>query len=279
MINVALSHDVDRIYKTYQYATQMISALKKLNGKKLTTQIKSFFKSEPYWQFDKIIEIEEKYSVRSTFFILNESVKFQVTNLKSWKLALGRYKINDPKLIQAIHYLDKNGWEIGVHGSYNSYKNKDLLRKEKSDLEEIIGHEVIGIRQHYLNLEQNTWGLHRNVGFKYDSTWGFTDRIGFKDEKVRPFKPFDDDFTVFPLTIMDFCFINERDRWGKFDQIVQEIEKRNALLVVNWHQRIFNEDEFPQYSENYVEIIRRLKTLNAKFYTLEEYYKKISPPY
>ena len=273
MISVALSHDVDRISKTYQYVTQMISAFRGLNVKKMNTQIKSLYKSDPYWQFDKIIEIEKKYSVKSTFFILNESIKFQVSNLKSWKLALGRYKLNNPKLIKMINWLDENGWEIGVHGSFNSYKDINLLRKEKTDLEKILGHEVIGIRQHYLNIDTDTWRIQKKVGFKYDSTWGFTNGIGFKDKKIKPFKPLNNEFVVYPLNIMDYCFINEKSRWDKFNDIVKTIEKNNALLVINWHQRVFNEDEFPGFSENYIKIIEKLKNMNADFYTIGEYFK------
>ena len=276
MINVALSHDVDRINKTYQYATQIVLGLKKLDGKKIGTQIKSFFSKEPYWQFDKIIEIEEKYSVKSTFFILNESIKFQVANVKSWKLALGRYKLNNPKLVKMIKWLDKNGWEIGVHGSYESYNNKELLKNEKNELEKLLDHDVIGIRQHYLNLNENTWSLQREVGFKYDSTWGFTDNIGFKGEKVQPFTPFNNEFIVYPLNIMDYCFINEKNRWKKFQQIVETVEENNALLVINWHQRVFNEDEFPGYSKNYIKIIETLKNMDANFYTIKEYYQKFN---
>jgi len=274
MINVALSHDVDRIKKTYQYFTQLVSAAKKLDGNKFNNQIKSFFSSEPYWCFDKMIEIEKKYSVKSTFFILNESIDFQFTNINSWKLSLGRYKINESKLVDKILWLDQNGWEIGVHGSYNSYKDYNLLSDEKKTLENILGHEVIGIRQHYLNLDQNTWNLHRDAGFKYDSSWGFTDGIGFKEEKEKPFAPFKDSFIVYPLHVMDYCFINESQRWEKFQEILEVVDKNNSLLVINWHQRVFNKSEFPQYSENYTKIIEKLKNLNANFYTIGEYYNK-----
>ena len=275
MINVALSHDVDRIKKTYQYFTHAARAIAKIDLKMLNYQVNSIFKQEePYWQFPKIIEIEQKFDVKSTFYILNESMRFRIRDFRDWQLSQGRYDIDEPNLVEVIRWLDKNGWEIGVHGSYYSYKEKDLLLNEKNKLESLLGHKIIGTRQHYLNIDRFTWEIQKEVGFEYDSTWGFTDAVGFKHGMVKPFTPFNDKFTVFPMSIMDSCFMDEKDRWEKFDKIVNVVDKHNSLLVINWHHRVFNENEFPGYSENYIRVIEELKKMGAKFYTIGEYFSK-----
>ena len=64
---VCLTHDVDRIRKSYQYITHFIKTGKLYHIASL------FSKKNPYWKFNKIMEIEERYEVRSTFFFLNES--------------------------------------------------------------------------------------------------------------------------------------------------------------------------------------------------------------
>jgi len=273
MINVALSHDVDRIKKTYQYFTYVLHAIRKMDFKMLKYQLQSLFLAdEPYWNFPKIIDIEKEFDVKSTIFILNETMRFRFKNIQNGQLSLGRYNIHEPKLIDILQWLDKSGWEIGVHGSYYSYLNKELLFKEKLALERILGHEIIGIRQHYLNINKDTWQIQDELGFKYDSTWGHTEDIGFKGGKVLPFYPLENKFIVYPLAIMDICFMVHENRWEKFDEIVKTIDDNNGLLVVNWHQRVFNENEFPEYIEAYKAIIKKLKLLNAKFYTLSEFY-------
>ena len=69
------------------------------------------------------MKIEEKLNVRSTFFFLNESKKFNILRPKTYELTLGNYNIHDKKIINAIKLLDAGGWEIGVHGSYDSYRS------------------------------------------------------------------------------------------------------------------------------------------------------------
>jgi peptidoglycan/xylan/chitin deacetylase (PgdA/CDA1 family) len=167
-----------------------------------------------------------------------------------------------------IQYLDANGWEIGVHGSYLSYVNKRLLKKEKDLLEKILGHKVYGIRQHYLNMNNKTWQIQKECGFNYDTSFGFTDEIGFKEEKYTPFKPMNDDFIVFPQIIMDICFMSTRNKWDRLEEIINICKEKNSILVINWHQRVFNDKEFPGYKEAYINIISILKANGAEFYKL-----------
>ncbi|MEN8121659.1 MAG: polysaccharide deacetylase family protein [Bacteroidota bacterium] len=275
MLRVALSHDVDRTKKHYQYLTYLIKAVLSGNVKNALYHFSSFFGKEPYWNFPGIIRVEQELGVKSTFFFLDETIPFKLFNKKNWQLSLGRYNINQNKIKEIIRWLDQNGWEIGVHGSYHSYNNEKLLKKEKENIENIVGHNIVGTRQHYLNWDENTWQIHKNLGFKYDSTWGLTDGIGIKDDKIVPFKPHSDSFLEIPLMIMDTQFMETEDRWQKFEDIVSQIEQNDGILVLNWHQRVFNEKEFPGFQKAYVRIIEYCKTRNARFATLKEFYEEL----
>ena len=261
---LCLTHDVDRVKKTYQYLTHFVK-------NKDAYHLKSFFirEREPYWNFEKIIEIEKKHDVKSTFFFLNESKKFDILHPRKWPLSLGRYDFHDEKIAGIIQKLHANGWEIGLHGSYESYRNKDLLKKEKEELEEIVGGDIVGIRQHYLNLEnKKTWKFQQEVGFRYDATFGFRTKIGFRDNKYLPFHPFNNSaFLVIPLAIMDSALfdssIDLNDAWKRCKRLIEQTEKQHSLLTVLWHQRVFNEKEFPGWSKIYEKIIIECKKRNA----------------
>jgi len=277
MLKIALTHDVDRIRKTYQYITRSFKYLKKGDFKNIYREFLSIptFNSV-YWNFEDIMSIEDSNNIRSTFFFLNESIPFNILAPVDWKLSLGRYKISEKKLKDIIHTLDTNGWEIGLHSSYNSYLNPRLIKKEKFLLESIVNHNIIGIRQHYLKLNNQTWRNQKNAGFSYDSSFGYTNKIGFKDDKIAPFRPFNDDFIVFPLCIMDSCFMNDNEGFKKLDYIMEQIEKEEGILVLNWHSNNFNERDFPNYKSTYIKLINIFKSNGAIFKTLGEYWHDLN---
>ena len=277
MIHVCLTHDIDRIDKTYQYITKPLRAIKSGNiSLFLKRCLSPLHVRHPYWGFDKIMQIEEKYGVRSTCFFLNESIKFDIKKPKEWKLSLGRYDIHDKRIVKIIKELDKGGWEIGVHGSFRSNNDYDLLKKEKDTLEEIIGHEIIGIRQHYLNFADNTFEIHNKAGFKYDSTWGLTKGIGFKDGKINPFFPIESStYCEIPMTIMDGPFASTRNKWEEFERLINIVDKNDAFLVINYHNNNFDRLDHPSYEDDYIRMIELLKREKASFMTMGEAYRTI----
>jgi peptidoglycan/xylan/chitin deacetylase (PgdA/CDA1 family) len=276
MIRIALSHDIDRTRKTYQFFTKPLRVLIKGRYKEFYLLFKTLFKKNNYWTFEDILNIETSYDVKSTFFFLNESIRFNILKPNSFILAKGRYNILDPKIVNLIKRLDKNGWEIGVHGSYNSFQNKTLLQKEKKVLEKILGHQVIGIRQHYLNLNKDTWDIQQSAGFLYDSSYGSTRSIGFINNKYLPFQPLGTEFTVFPQVIMDACFMANKNRWKELDKLLDICEKKNAILVINFHNHVFNENEFPNFRDAYIKLIAKGKERGAHFATLSDHLSNIN---
>jgi len=272
---ICLSHDVDRIHKSWWQSVYYF--LKTKDSYHLKTLFQK--RNNPYWNFERIMAIEEKYGVRSTFFFLNESKKLEILNPSTYKLSLGRYSINSSEVVEIIKELDKNGWEIGVHGSYESYRNLNLLKKEKNALERIVGHKIVGIRQHYLNLEiPKTWECQWRAGFKYDASFGYRRDIGYRENKFLPFQPFKDrDFWVIPLTIMDAALFYKypqiHDAWNAVERILSFAEKKSALVSILWHQRVFNENEFPGWSKIYEKIIQEGLRRGAWFGACKDVYE------
>jgi len=269
---VCLSHDVDRVAKTFQYATHFLRNLKTGNLRAARYQVKSLAERAHYWQFEKIMEIEDKLGLRSTFYFLNETYPFHPWKLRSWRLALGYYDMLDPSIQRVIRDLDGHGWEIGLHGSYLSFRDVNLLKKEKAALESIVGHRVLGIRQHYLNLDHDTWARQAEAGFLYDASFGFTDDIGFKDNRFQPFMPLPSQrFYVMPLAIMDGCVIRRKNPLADALRVIDLAKDQGACLVLNWHQERFNEREFPGWLDLYVQLIKECRARNAEFVTIGEY--------
>ncbi len=275
MLKIALTHDIDRIEKTYQFISKPLKFIRNGEFNNSIKSLKSFIQKDNYWKIDDIINIEEKYGVKSTFFILNESIKFNVLKPSTFVLAYGRYSIYNPRLVDTIKWLDKNGWEIGVHGSYNSYKDKDLLQKEKETLEDIVGHEIIGIRQHHLNLNDQTWKIQNELGFKYDSSYGSNMYCGFLNNQFNPFYPKNTNILVIPQVIMDICLMRNQNYIEEITKCLDLAEDNDAIVVVNFHNDKFNTADYPFYRDAYIEIIEQGKSRNARFKTLKEFNEEI----
>ncbi len=269
---VNLSHDVDRVRKTYQYATDL--------RRGQFAQLKGLVqRRDPFWAFDDITAVEDRYGVRSTFFFLEETISPTWTSPYSWMLAFGRYSFDDPAMVEVIRRLDAEGWEVGLHGSYNSYRDLGLLRREKARLEEVLGHSVVGGRQHYLNLDvPETWQLHRAVGLAYDASFGHKRGVGWREGRYHPFRDEASGVVVLPLAAMETNLFAAAETWeGRWQRtlaLIDEAEREGALLSVLWHQRMLNPAEFPGYAALYERLIQECQARGAEFLTCQEIYQR-----
>lgn len=267
---VCLTHDVDRIRKTYQYITHDLA-----KGQ-IKRVILAHRERWPYWNFDIIMKIERGYGVRSTFFFLNETIKPKLLRPKSWILAFGRYQLEEPKVAEVIRQLDKGGWEIGLHGSYNSYCNQILMKNEKQCLEATLGKTVSGIRQHHLNLSiPETWVIQKAVGFMYDATFGPKQGIGYLEDRYTPFIHKESQLVIIPLVLMDGNLFKKAENsfekaWKLVNNLLDLSERKSACLTILWHQRVFNKNEFPGYLDIYLKIISECKRRGARFMTCKQ---------
>ena len=82
--------------------------------------------------------------------------------------------------------IDGRGHELGLHTSFNTYRNEVQTEKEAEILRRAmerggIGQEIAGGRQHYLRWSApQTFRNWDAAGMVYDSTLGYADRVGFR---------------------------------------------------------------------------------------------------
>ena len=273
-----LTHDVDRPHESFQ---SLYYALTERDPSQLRTALSA---EDPYWQFDDILAIEEEFGVRSSFYFLHEKGMAERplsdwTTPRYWIEALGRYDPASPEIVDLIRTLEEGGWEVGLHGSYDSYAEPDRLRYEKESLEAIVGHELLGGRQHYLNLnEPDTWRYQAATGLQYDASLGSSSTYGF-DHGYEPIRPFDDEFVVFPTTLMEVALPDVpkvEPAWRECDRLLAEAAENGAVMTALWHPRYFNEDAFPGYRELYRRLIERAQELGAWVGSAGEYYETLT---
>lgn len=272
---LVLTHDVDRVYKTYQYLASFWRAIRNAKPVEFIYHLKNLLfnhdKKNPYWTFAEVREVEDALGVKSTFYFLNETGRHNPFSLKSWILFKGVYDIEQPDIARMIRTLSESDFEIGVHGSYRSYNDTALLESEKRSLEAIINKEIAGVRQHYLNYDQGvTPYVHRAAGFKYDTSVGFKPAhgaIGFRRGTSFPFRLLLPDLTIspmleLPLIIMDSALENGTAIKDCI-KLMDSVEQHHGVLTILWHSNKLNPFEFPDCTRHYFEIITEAKRRNA----------------
>jgi len=255
-----LTHDVDRPYKTYQspyYAIREPENRLHHLASMLPTR-------QPYWQFDTVMNVERSLGVRSAFYFLSEQRLWERPvrewlSPRAWRLYAGRYSLSDPAIRGVVDELDDGGWEVGLHGSYDSPRDRDRLRAELGAVEDALDDEVVGGRQHYLHLAvPETWRHYRALGLRYDASLGSSETVGFSHGYGLK-RPFDDEFVVFPLTMMENALPNPGKRFDEAWQIcvdlLDEAEANDAVMSVLWHPRVFSADDFPGYGRLYRRLV------------------------
>ena len=254
---IDLSHDLDYLKKTTalrikQSAFNILNALKYLDPKKLSKAFKFFFSNQQYWNFDYWTELESKYQLKSTFYIYaNAGSK----GFKKWLMDPAYTVGNDDKLKAELIELQNKGWELGLHGSFESAVNFELLEKEKEILEESVQQEITKTRQHWLRYEEGiTPFIHERL-FEQDATIGWNNRIGFRagiaskyrpycHSENRPFKHFVIPQIIMDANIYDYGYKKENEILAQCLSLLDKLKSvDNAHFSISWHPRTCN----PEY--------------------------------
>lgn len=278
---LCLSHDVDRLYKTYQYPYRAVTQRDPAELLGLLSP------KNPYWQFERIMAIESRLGVRSAFNVLDEiklrdRPKSEWLTKSGWMLYAGGYDITDQTVASTLEMLDTLGWEIALQGSYTSSENPARFGYEKQRIETVSGAELLGNRQHHWRLSPpETWQHLQDHGIKYDTSLGSSERMEFQHghELIRPF---DDDFVVFPWSLMDAAVMNsaddDREVWANAREVLETTKENRGVLVADWHQRVFYDDEFPGWGDVYRRLIETAQDMGAWVGTPGAFYEATSHP-
>jgi len=264
---LCLTHDVDRPYKTVAH-----SLYHAVRDRRLSHLLDVVRSDRPYWQFDDLMAVEEDLGVRSALYFLSER---RLTELAPSELfdaetlvqQFGRYDVRSAAFEDVLARLDGGGWEVGLHGSFATATDRERLVHEKRRLEDALGHPIVGGRQHYLRLSvPETWRHYADAGLRYDASLGSSRDYGF-DHGYGVRRPLDDEFVVFPLTLMEVTLpdpgSNTDEAWHACENLLTEAAANDAVMTVLWHPRYFNEREFPGYRRLYRRLVERALEMSA----------------
>ena len=189
---IKLSHDIDNIrrFDDLRKAVRTFGGdlLKSKSLNLLAKSILEFKKSyknpalDPYFlAVYELARLSKEYNADSAFY-------FKTSDISEYDSG---YIIKN-HVRDCIIYLENQGFEIGFHPGYYTFKDYDKFLIEKERLDSVLHCKNYGGRQHYLRFDINTtWKHWEKAGLAYDSTLGYAEREGFRCGTCHPYKPFD----------------------------------------------------------------------------------------
>ncbi len=140
---------------------------------------------DPYYTFDWYMDVCERNGHCAAFYFIADHSAGAID---------GTYDIDEPRTLTLMHRIAERGHEIGMHGSYNTFRDATQIGIERNRLlaaceKAGVDAEISGNRQHYLRWDAaQTPDLLDHTGFGYDTSGSFADRPGFRYGTAHPFK-------------------------------------------------------------------------------------------
>ncbi|NBC82527.1 MAG: hypothetical protein GVY19_04005 [Bacteroidetes bacterium] len=269
-----LSHDIDRVdqyhfwevlLKIMQWAGLKPTLLNRKDAARLAKDsLFSFLKLKPvsndFWNFDWLLEQEVKHDIKATYYFLDKEGLHDNS----------RYRFSEQRIKKLMSTITDLGHEVGLHGTVQSARDLNYMKKCYNRLMENYDRSIVGIRQHYLRFfTPLTAKIQSNTGLKYDTTLAFPGHEGFRNNYCLPFKFFDFeedkmlDHWEIPLLVMDgtlfyYRKLNYREMFDTTHTLIQNIIKHNGVFSLLWHNSHFDEAEFPGITHFYDEYLKTI---------------------
>ena len=199
---------------------------------------KDFFDTHAF-----IHTIHEQYHFRQKVFFL-----------------VGRHSGFDPGLPAGSAHIKKliqqymARCEVGLHPSYLSSKQEELIAQEKNVLESITGKPVTASRQHFLRFAlPDTYRALEAAGIQQEYAMGYAGFNGFRAGTCKPFTWFNlatnqkRTLRVFPLSCMDGTLLESCG--NNMDQMLEDAKQRadacaryGGIFISLFHNHLLTDD-------------------------------------
>lgn len=180
-------------------------------------------KKDPFDNFDTLIELHKKYRVHSMFF-------FQFAKYSTYDKNVS---INSNTFRFLIKSIADYGL-VSLSASYSSFDNKQVLKKEKKDLQDVLNRPVNLSRIRYNRTDiPSTYRDLVETEFTDDYTMGYTHEIGFRAGTCSPFYFYDipleiqQPIRVHPFAVHDYALVNAKNK-------VEILERVQAVFNEVW---------------------------------------------
>lgn len=209
---------------------------------------------DPYWTFPALVQMERQLGFTASYF-------FQAGGRNGG----AHYSLSEPRIRRFVSDLLEDGFEVGLHGTYQSAFDEDKFLQEKAALAAVINEEPVGHRQHYLRMDYTTTlPIYERAALQYDATLGYAEREGYRNQFSYPYHPYNHEadrpyrFLELPTVIMDATLGGYRElsaerAWQVIEAWLERTCARRGCITLVWHN--VWDGVFPGYFDLYPRIL------------------------
>ncbi|QQG48926.1 MAG: hypothetical protein HY247_01010 [archaeon] len=220
---LCVTHDVDNVARPRSH---ILARRERFSGSGLALALLGL--RSLYDNLSYVSDLERKRGLRSSFYLL--SSEYDLSKLRS-----------------RAEKLLKEGWEVGLHGDFETHDSKEKMDEAASRFSGSLGFKPEGLREHYLQFDYSkTWGIAQEAGFLYDSSVGNRDKLGFRVGLCTPFRPPGPDWepmklVELPLVLMDttlwgYLKLGEEEGVKEAARLAERVLGLGGLFTLLWHQ-------------------------------------------
>ena len=212
--------------------------------------------NDPFDVYKNLLSYIIQKKLDSRFFFL-------INRKTSWDKGA---RIHSKAFKNLITLFKPHAQVCGVHPSYISSENTELIEQESKTFSDLFGVNTIQSRQHFLKFNiQSTPIILNKAGISSDWSMGFSDRIGFRARTTHAFKYYNfntetpEQLQFIPFCMMDGVFyihgkIPLDEALTQVSKIKERIRKLGGQCVFVFHERTFSELHHPGYSRFFYKI-------------------------
>ena len=164
----------------------------------------------------------------------------------------------DKQALQNLVQYHARGYTIGIHPSWQSGDDENLLKEEIELLEYLSNKEIMRSRQHYIRIQLPlTYQRLLKTSVEKDFSMGYGSINGFRASVASSFYWYDlEKEQQTRLLLFPFCFmdansfyeekLNPQQALGELMHYYHAIKKINGLMITIWHNNFLGTD--PQFA-------------------------------
>ena len=227
--------------------------------RRVAERVKVWFypENDPYNNFDFLVEQHKQLNIKSIFF-------FQFATYSTYDKNVSPNHNKFRHLIKSISDYST----IALAGSYGSFEDNELLKKERKNLAGVINRSVEASRMRYNRIHiPQTYRNLIEAEFTDDYTMGYTHEIGFRAGSCTPFYFYDinleiqQPIRIHPFAVHDYALVNLKEQekiLEKVGALHTEIKNVNGhFLTVFSNELLGDTSHKVDWKELYLNILKR----------------------